>query len=229
MNRDKKRIYAALATLTKRKHKTTLNKLAKNAKPSFGFYTTIAHIFGISFALRRLSHRFSITKQEKKLLETIKEERVRYAGSIVLGLNDALIELTGALTGFTFALKEGKIIALIGFITGVAASLSMAASAYLSTKENNPKRAIKSAWYTGIAYFIVVFLLVSPYLLLPPLIALWVMLLIAISIIAFYSFYIATVKSTSFRHRFLEMLMISGSVALISFGLGSFLKNWFGI
>ena len=57
-----------------------------------------------------------------------------YLGSIVLGLNDALVELTGVLAGLTLALQNSRIIIISGFITGTAASLSMAASEYLSTK-----------------------------------------------------------------------------------------------
>ena len=53
---------------------------------------------------------------------------------VVLGLNDALVELTGVLAGLTLALRETRLIAMAGLITGIAASLSMAASEYLSTK-----------------------------------------------------------------------------------------------
>ena len=35
-------------------------------------------------------------RHEAELLRMLDEERLRYAGSIVLGLNDALVELTGA-------------------------------------------------------------------------------------------------------------------------------------
>ncbi len=73
-------------------------------------------------------------KHEKELINLIDEERLKYAGSVVLGLNDALVELTGALAGFTLALQNTHLIAAMGLITGIAASLSMAASEYLSTK-----------------------------------------------------------------------------------------------
>ncbi|MBN2188266.1 MAG: hypothetical protein JW699_02340, partial [Chitinispirillaceae bacterium] len=68
---------------------------------------------------------------EKALLALLDEERLQYTGSMVLGLNDALVELTGALAGFTFALQNTKLIALTGSITGFAAALSMSASGYL--------------------------------------------------------------------------------------------------
>jgi len=59
------------------------------------------------------------------------EERLHYVGAMVLGLNDALVELTGALAGVTFALANTRLVAMTGIVTGIAATLSMAASQYL--------------------------------------------------------------------------------------------------
>ena len=47
---------------------------------------------------------------------------------MVLGLNDALVELTGTIAGLTFVLTNTTLIAMAGIITGIAATLSMAAS-----------------------------------------------------------------------------------------------------
>ena len=55
---------------------------------------------------------------------------------MVLGLNDALVELTGTLAGLTFALANARLVALAGIITGIAATLSMAASNYLAERAN---------------------------------------------------------------------------------------------
>ncbi|MCJ7433325.1 MAG: VIT1/CCC1 family protein [Anaerolineales bacterium] len=83
---------------------------------------------------------------EDQLINMLDEERLRYAGSVVLGLNDALVELTGALAGLTLALQNVKLIALSGLITGIAASLSMAASEYLSTRsEDTSKHPVRAA------------------------------------------------------------------------------------
>ena len=91
----------------------------------------------------------------------INEERLNYTGSIVLGLNDALVELTGTLAGLTFALQNTKLTALAGLITGIAASFSMAASEYLSQRsEGESERASTSALYTGVAYICTVALLI---------------------------------------------------------------------
>lgn len=76
-------------------------------------------------------------EHEQRLIALINEERLEYMGSVVLGLNDALVEFTGALAGFTLALSDSKLIALTGSITGIAAALSMASSEYLSTKSEN--------------------------------------------------------------------------------------------
>ena len=104
---------------------------------------------------------------ETKLMAMIDEERLHYVGSIVLGLNDALVELTGTIAGLTFALANNRLIALSGIITGVAATLSMAASNYLAQRADGNSEALKSSAYTGAAYLLTVIAIVLPYLLLP--------------------------------------------------------------
>lgn len=93
--------------------------------------------------------------------------RLSYMSSVVLGLNDALVEFTGALAGFTLALNEPRLVALTGSITGVAAALSMAASEYLSTKSDatGEKHPLRAALCTGTAYLVTVAILIIPYLL----------------------------------------------------------------
>jgi len=99
---------------------------------------------------------------EKGLINMIDEEKLQYVGSMVLGLNDALVELTGALAGFTFALANPRLVATAGFITGIAASLSMAASEYLSTKsEGQAKSPLKASIYTGSVYILTVLVLIT--------------------------------------------------------------------
>ena len=103
---------------------------------------------------------------EEELINLLDEERLQYMGSVVLGLNDALVELTGALAGLTLALQHTKLVALTGSITGIAAAFSMAASEYLSIKsEDTSKHPVKASIYTGFAYILTVILLILPYLL----------------------------------------------------------------
>ena len=168
---------------------------------------------------------------EERLINMLDEERLRYAGSVVLGLNDALVELTGALAGLTLALQNVKLIALSGLITGIAASMSMAASEYLSTRsEDTSKQPGRAALYTGIAYIITVSLLVLPYLLFENYILdLAIALTTAVLIIAVFNYYISVAKGESFRARFLEMAGLSLGVATFSFIIGYFIRKWLGV
>jgi VIT1/CCC1 family predicted Fe2+/Mn2+ transporter len=168
---------------------------------------------------------------ETALLGMLDEERLRYAGSIVLGLNDALVELTGALAGLTLALQNTQLIALTGLITGSAAALSMAASEYLSTRsEAGSRNPVRAALYTGAAYVLVVALLILPYLWIADYyLALACTLLAAVAVIAFFNYYISVAKDEAFRARFLEMLLLSFGVAAFSFLVGYALRRIFGI
>ncbi len=170
-------------------------------------------------------------RHEKQLVSLIDEERLRYLGSIVLGLNDALVELTGALAGFTLALRDSRLIATTGLITGLAASLSMSASEYLSTKsEGGPKDPIRASAYTGSAYVVTVFFLILPYLLLTNVyMALSFTLLAALVMILLFTFYISVAKEIPFKRRFLEMAGISLGIAALSFAIGFFVRNIFGL
>jgi VIT1/CCC1 family predicted Fe2+/Mn2+ transporter len=167
---------------------------------------------------------------EQSLLAMIDEERLSYVGSIVLGLNDALVELTGALAGFTLALSDTRIITAAGLVTGISASFSMAASDYLSSKAEGDPRARKSALYTGLAYLLTVILLISPFLLLTNrFIALGCTLGLAILIIAGFNYYLALAKDLDFKRRFAEMSLISMGVSAFSFGVGFLLKTLLGV
>ena len=169
---------------------------------------------------------------EQKLIGLINEEKLEYMGSVVLGLNDALVEFTGALAGFTLALSNAPLIALTGSITGIAAALSMASSEYLSTKseDSDSKHPVKAAVYTGIAYIITVVALVAPFIFIENvLIALGLMLVMALTIIALFNYYYAVARGESFKKRFLEMAILSFTVAGISFLIGYALKTLTGI
>lgn len=222
-------------------------------KNTVWFYSICGKLLGLTFALRLMERqeakiqevyarvipympevetvRKSEEEHEDQLIALIQEERLDYAGSMVLGLNDALVELTGALAGFSLAMQNTRLVAVAGLITGIAASLSMAASQYLSVKtENDDRHAGKSAVYTGLAYVFTVAILISPYLFLSSyLFALALTLLLAVGIIFAFNFYIAVAKNLNFTHRFLEMVVISLGVSALTFGIGILVRNYLGI
>jgi VIT1/CCC1 family predicted Fe2+/Mn2+ transporter len=170
-------------------------------------------------------------EHERQLINLIDEERLRYVGSMVLGLNDALVELTGALAGLSLALRETRLIAMAGLITGIAASLSMAASQYLSTKtEGNGKDPIRATLYTGFSYVLTVFFLIFPFFLFRNAYGCLALTLCnAIVIIFIFTFYISVAKDIPFRKRFFEMSIVSLGIAAISFGIGFLVKLFLNV
>jgi len=171
-------------------------------------------------------------RHEKELYNMLDEERLHYVGAMVLGLNDALVELTGAIAGVTFALANTRLVALTGIITGVSATFSMAASNYLAERADNNPKALKSSIYTGMAYLVTVALLVLPYLLFPTnmyVAAFAVMIATVILIIMFFNYYISVAKEEPFFKNFATMAAISLSVALISYIIGVVAKQLLGI
>jgi len=171
-------------------------------------------------------------EHEAALLEMLDEESLQYVGSMVLGMNDALVELTGSLAGFTFALANTRMVAISGLIVGISATFSMASSEFLSAKSEGRNDAFKSCTYTGVAYLVTVILLILPYLLLGNeqyLIALFAMIAIVILIIAGFTYYISVAKGEKFKPRFLEMSLISIGVAVVSFIVGVLAKRFLGV
>ncbi len=170
-------------------------------------------------------------RHEEALIGLLDEERLRYVGSIVLGLNDALVELTGALAGLTLALQNTKLIAMTGSITGIAAAFSMAASEYLSTQtEGQGQHPVKAAVYTGTAYILTVVSLILPYLLIANYYgALACTLTIAVGIIAAFNYYLSVARDQPFVRRFAEMAGLSLGVAGLTFCVGYAVRVVLGV
>jgi len=221
-------------------------------KPSarrYWFYVVISMLFGVTFAVKLMEKgegdaqiaysgliadvpeaeeiRNEENQHENQLIDMIEEEKLSYMGSMVLGLNDALVEFTGALAGFTLALQNSRLIGMTGLIMGFSASLSMAASEYLSTKtEETGRDAVKASFYTGVAYIIAVVVLISPFFIFSNYYsALFSTVLLAVILILIFTFYFSTVKDLPFRKRFLEMLAISMGVAAVSFVIGLLVRK----
>ena len=171
-------------------------------------------------------------EHEAALLDMLDEERLQYVGSMVLGLNDALVELTGSLAGFAFALQNTRLIALSGLIVGISATFSMASSEFLAARSEGRTDALKSCSYTGIAYLLTVIALIAPYLIFPGtqfIPALLCMLAVVVLIIAGFTYYTSVAQDQPFKSRFLEMAIISISVAVMSFIVGILAKKFLGV
>lgn len=233
--------------------KTFSEKTINPSKAKITFWMILSYIFGMTFVAKLMEKGEEDAQEvyeqmegtvngikevladeerhEADLINSFHEERLKYVGSIVLGLNDALVELTGALAGLTFALQDPNTVALAGLITGVAAAFSMASSEYLSTKQDEShKEALVSAIYTGTAYLIAVILMIIPFLVgLNVYVALGLTISIVIVIIFVFNFYISVAKDLNFKRRFLEMVTISLGVAFVSFIFSFVIKFFLGV
>ncbi len=217
------------------------------------FFTMICRLFGLTFGLKLMEKaeknasdvysRFPSSfrevqgivsdeeEHEQALIALLDEDRLKYTGSVVLGLNDALVELMGVLAGLTFALQNSRYVALTGIITGIAAAMSMAASEYLSTKaEPETKSPLKAALYTGMAYIMTVVILIVPFLVIPFLyVALGTAFMASVCIIAGFNFYVSVAKDVPFKSRFAEMVVLSLGVTVVSFLAGIAVRFVFGV
>ncbi len=164
-------------------------------------------------------------EHEEDLLNLIEEPILNYLRSMVLGMNDAIIEMLGVLSGLTNAISDNTKVALLAFITGFAASLSMSAAEYLSTRhepehQDSSKRRtpLKAAIFTGTAYITVVLVLILPFLLnlFPPVVTLVFSVLLAVAIVLLFSFFTSVLMDRPLWKQFFETSAIIGTVIILS-------------
>lgn len=221
--------------------------LGRNELRSLDNYTEA--IKNRNIGLTRIERRYLdiIIRDENYHEERLKRSIREYAGelnyirSMVLGLNDGLVELLAAISGLAVIATSSIIVVAGGLIVGISGTLSMAGGVYLSSKshelvdsvEAGGKRSttpMREALYTGIFYFLGSVIAVLPFfsgLLGYEGIAASIILVSLTLMIA--STIIAVVSGTSISKRCLEMLAISLGATFITIILGNILKVHFGI
>lgn len=148
--------------------------------------------------------------------------------SIILGMHDALVSLTGLIAGLFFAFTDTNIIIISCIISSITASLSMAAANYLAVKSFNRHIALISAIYTGIAYITTCMLLILPFFLIRNRVNAFIsVLIIAILIIFFFNRFFYNGKL--FYKHFFEMLTICTVISIVAFFIGEIANKIFGI
>lgn len=239
------------------KHYHTWQKYTdKDVEPSrfkVWFYYIVSRILGLTFGIKLMEQgesqaeatyeelaRFlppasEIAREErqheKELIGLIDEERLRYTGDMVRGLNVALIELTGVVAGLTFALQERTLIILAGLIAGITMSLSVAGTEYIATKSAGGAHSpIKALFYGGLTNLVTALFLIFPYFIFASVyLSLGFMILNAVIVITLFSFYISVAKEISFPKRFLEMTSIGLGIAALSFVIGLLVRTFLHI
>jgi vacuolar iron transporter family protein len=161
-------------------------------------------------------------KHERELVSLIDEERLKYVGAVIRGLNEALIELTAALSGLTLALHNPSYIALAGLVTGLAMTFSLGGTEYLATKsEGSHHHPVKAALYTSAANLVTVVFLIYPYFIFSnPYYSLGLMLISAVLVIYIFNYYVSTVRGLDIRRTFTEMFFVSLGISVLAFIIG---------
>ncbi|ADM28101.1 protein of unknown function DUF125 transmembrane [Ignisphaera aggregans DSM 17230] len=169
-------------------------------------------------------------RHEKEFLENIDEVRIRYLGSIALGISDALVELTGVYAGGIGAFANTLSAGIAGLLAGISAAISMAIASYAQAKHEAGKDPRVAAMYTGSAYFIVVILLAIPYFTIKSIvIAFSISIAIAVMVIAYMSFYSYVIYHRKYLREFLESTALLLGVSIVLYIAGKALGYILGI
>lgn len=164
----------------------------------------------------------AVMKQESK--------QYKYTGALVLGMHDALVELTGIIAGLTFTIASNRLIIMTGAIAAAAASLSMAAANYQAQRAEENPYALRAAMYTGLMYVATSATLLFPFAVVPNRFwALAMMGILATLIIFAFNCAIGFTQRRPFMRRFLEMLGICFLVSAASFAIGMAAKHLMGV
>jgi VIT1/CCC1 family predicted Fe2+/Mn2+ transporter len=167
-------------------------------------------------------------EHEKAFAMKVESSAVRYIAFVVLGLADALVEISGIHAGWLGLFEKTEIAGLAGIIAGGAASLAMASAAFAQAKQGFQGSARLSAVYTGVSYFITAVILATPYFLTTNMIAaLAASLTLAVVILAITTWYSIVIQQKFFLKDFVEILAILFATTIVVFLLGAFVSAEF--
>jgi VIT1/CCC1 family predicted Fe2+/Mn2+ transporter len=167
-------------------------------------------------------------EHEKAFAMKVESSAVRYIAFVVLGLADALVEISGIHAGWLGLFEKTEIAGIAGVVAGGAASLAMASAAFAQAKQGFKGSARLSAFYTGVSYFITAIILATPYFLTTNMIlALGSSLTLAVLILVVTTWYSIVIQQKGFFRDFVEILAILFATTLVVFLLGSFVSYEF--
>jgi VIT1/CCC1 family predicted Fe2+/Mn2+ transporter len=167
---------------------------------------------------------------ERALIGQLKEKRVAYMGFIVLGLADAIVEITGVHAGFLGVTGSTLIAGVAGVIVGFSAAISMGSASYLQAKQDTEKSALLSGFLTWISYFCSVILLALPYFLIRMMLPAFITSTsVGILLVAGFTFYGAIVFDRKFWREFAETVGLMLATALATYLLGVIVGTIFHI
>jgi len=175
----------------------------------------------------------------------INPEKVR---NVFLGLNDGLVEILGAVSGFFAAFNSSVAVMTAGFTVGVAGALSMAAGAYIGAGSEAELRdteearmrflgetvtseaaesPLGSAAIVGIGYFIGAVVPVLPVVFGAR--TVWPTVLTGGAMIVAVSAIVAFISGMDVRRRIVLNVVITGLAVLVTYTLGLLTKRLLGV
>jgi len=168
--------------------------------------------------------------------------------NVFLGLNDGLVEILGAVSGFFAAFNSSVAVVTAGFTVGVAGALSMAAGAYIGAESEAELRAtddarkrflgesvvseaaerpLTSAAIVGIGYFIGAVVPVLPVLFGAH--TVWPTVLTGGTMIVLVSAIVAFISGMDVRRRIVLNVIITGLAVVVTYTLGLLTKRVLGV
>lgn len=176
----------------------------------------------------------------------INPDRIR---NIFLGLNDGLVEILGAVSGFFAAFGQATLVLVAGLTTAVAGALSMAAGAYIAASSENEVRwtqrgkerflggeavtteagesPIASALAVGISYFAGTAVPILPVMFGAKTALISIITGGATAVLV--SMVLAFLSGMNVRKRVLTNLVVIVCAAGISYGIGALVRALFGV
>jgi VIT1/CCC1 family predicted Fe2+/Mn2+ transporter len=169
-------------------------------------------------------------QHEKEFSTRIESSTVRYISFIVLGLADALVEISGIHAGSLGIYESTEIAGLAGIIAGAAASLAMASAAFAQAKQGFQGSAKLSALYTGVSYFVAAVVLAAPYFMTKSMVvAISISLFFAVLILVATTYYGAVITAKPFTRDFAEITLIMFGATAVLYVFGYFIRLTTGI
>jgi len=167
---------------------------------------------------------------ENTFVSSISESRVKYLGSIALGISDALVELTGIYAGSLGAFANPLVSGLTGLLAGLSASISMTIASYMQAKSSRLEKPQIAALFTGLAYITVTLLLSLPYFILTSLLSAFTsMILIAVAISIYMAIYTAVLGEKSFKREAAETTGLLLGVSILLYVIGRLIGSYLAL
>ncbi|MEZ0319455.1 MAG: VIT1/CCC1 family protein [Pyrobaculum sp.] len=169
-------------------------------------------------------------RHEQALIAQLDETIVKYMGALVLGLADAIIEITGAHAGALGTTNSTVVAGVIGLIVGIGASIAMSSASFLQTKHEVGRSPVVAALVTGVGYMVAVVLMSLPYFLTHDIYhAFAASIAVGVVLTFVLTFQAAVYADRDFKFEFLQTVGLLLGTALLTYFVGVWLGSLFGI